>query len=173
MFLLENRSVIEVAGDDRVSFLQGLLTNDINKASPSNLLYALMLTPQGRFLYDFFILEQDSKILLDAPKEYIDEIIKKFSIYKLRSNVTFSISKKNVYATFDYNENFLPDPRSEKMGYRIISNHAFESLEDFNLYEDIRIKNKIPDAVKDFIKDKSFPLEYGTDKMHAIDFNKG
>ncbi len=77
MFLLENRAVVEVAGEDRISFLQGLLTNDITKVRSDALIYALMLTPQGRFLYDFFILTQDEKILLDVPKSEVDEIVKK------------------------------------------------------------------------------------------------
>ncbi|MFI4984030.1 MAG: YgfZ/GcvT domain-containing protein [Rickettsiales bacterium] len=173
MILLKNRAVIEVSGDDRVSFLQGLLTNDMSKLKTGVFTYALMLSPQGRFLYDFFVLTTPDKILLDAPQIDLAEILKKFRIYKLRAKVELAISPLFVYAQLSAGQSpFLPDPRASSMGYRAILELA-TATEDFSVYEEQRIKNLIPDAEQDFIKDKSFPLEYGMDKLGAIDFEKG
>jgi folate-binding protein YgfZ len=173
MFLLENRAVIKISGEDRVTFLQGLITNDVTKATSHSLLYGLMLNPQGRFLYDFFIQESADKLLLDVPKPYLEEIIKKFKMYKLRSQVEIAISPLKVYATSLPKPGFLQDPRCTTIGFRAMLESAADASEPFAIYEEQRIKNCLPDAEQDFFEDKSFPLEYGMDKLNAIDFNKG
>ena len=92
MINLQDRTIIEIAGDDRKNFLQGLITNDINKASSTNLIYSAMLNASGRFLYDFFIFENDNKIIIDCLKSRRDEIVMKLGFYKLRAKIQI---KKN------------------------------------------------------------------------------
>ncbi|MCE3233399.1 MAG: Large exoprotein, partial [Rickettsiaceae bacterium] len=84
---LENRSILSISGSDARTFLQGLITNDINKVTENQAIYALMLTPQGKFLYDFFITLSGDTFLIDCNKARMSEIIKKLSMYKLRSDV--------------------------------------------------------------------------------------
>lgn len=170
---LKNRSVISLTGIDSKKFLQGLLTNDVSKISADNYLYALMLTPQGRFLYDFFIIDFDGAILLDAQSTRVDEILKKFKMYKLRSDVAFSLTNLTVFVSDEkiVNTSIL-DPRSEALGYRTITSDSFESIEP-SWYHTIRIEHKIPDADLDMIYERSLPMEMGLEALHAIDFQKG
>ncbi len=145
----QNRAIIEVRGLDRKKFLQGLITNDVEKASASNLIYAAMLSPQGRFLYDFFIFEIGESLILDCFKPRRDEILQKLKFYKLRSKVEIvkndellvaqilGVEKKSheiLRYTQDnnlksvilsevkdlVNQNpYFPDPRNESLGYRV------------------------------------------------------
>ena len=85
--ILKDRAILEISGVDRVSFLQGLVSNDITKASPTQLIYAAMLNATGRFLYDFFIFDDGEKLLLDCLLSRRDEIFKKLNFYKLKSQV--------------------------------------------------------------------------------------
>src|SRR5262245_8080778 len=93
---LENRSIISISGSDNGKFLQGLITNDIKKCNEQRTIYALMLTPQGKFLYDFFISKLDEQFLLDCNTAQLAEIIKKLQMYKLRSNVVIE-DRSNEY----------------------------------------------------------------------------
>ncbi len=169
--ILKNRGVIKISGKDAKPFLQGLITNDINNIGEDKFLYAMMLSPQGRFLYDFFIIKQGDDILLDCPKISMGEITKKFQMYKLRSEVEIMETDLLVYASLTPKVGFFPDPRNFKMGYRSVSMH--EGHGDFIEYEKLRIENVIPDADKDFIFNRSLPLEYGANQLNAIDYKKG
>ena len=174
---LENRGVIKVSGLDSRLFLQGLITNDINKASCDKLTYAMMLSPQGRFLTDFFILKNGDGYLLDSARFNLLDIVNRLNNYRLRAKVEISdiSSECKVLASSQKLDNFfLQDPRNEAMGYRKIATD-FEQVNgrSFDEYEKTRIKLKIPDAEADFIYDKSFPLEFGAVELNAIDFLKG
>jgi folate-binding protein YgfZ len=169
--VLSNRGVIKIIGKDVEIFLQGLITNDIRKASKDSFLYSMMLNPQGRFLYDFFILKINDGFLLDCPQNYLQEIIKKFQMYKLRSEVDIFETGYSVSASDVVLDGFFIDPRNSNMGYRTIA-EVFRDT-DSREYEIKRIKNLVPDADKDFIYNKSFPLEYGANNLNAIDYKKG
>ena len=84
---LSNRGVLEIEGEDKASFLQGLITNDIHLVNRDQTLYATLLTPQGRFLYDFFIIDNKDSFLLDAEASRMEALLKKLILYKLRSKV--------------------------------------------------------------------------------------
>ncbi len=172
---LSNRSVIKIIGNDASTFLQGLISNDINKCSNDSLLYSMLLSPQGRFLYDFFILKIEGGFLLDCPKKYLLEVISKLSLYKLRQEIDIiNLSQTHkIFACDKQLEGFLIDPRCGEMGYRIISSNDFSSDTKVAEYEELRIKKLIPDAEKDFFYNKSFPLEYGANNLNAIDYKKG
>ena len=170
---LKNRAVISVSGDDAKSFLQGLLTNDVSKLSEGTLVYALMLTPQGRFLYDFFITERDGGLLLDVQKSCIDAIMKKLKMYKLRANVDFTVTDFRVYVSEDsIASDSIQDPRSSGLGYRTITSEEYQLSED-EWYHKARISDKIPDADMDMEYERSLPMEMNCDKIGAIDFQKG
>ena len=176
--ILPNRQIISISGDDKKTFLQGLITNDINQVNNKNAIYSLMLSPQGRFLYDFFIIQKNDTLLLDCNSNKIDEIIQKFSFYKLRSNI--KIQKENNLsvaisfhktATNDKQTISFIDPRNKKMGYRhfITQDNLYKSQQQYNLH---RLQLKIPDD-SDLTFDKSFPLEFGFDNLNAVNYQKG
>ncbi len=168
--LLNDRVLIEISGEDRKKFLQGLITNDINKASERNLIYTAMLNSQGRFLYDFFIFEIADKIMLDCFAPRRDEIIQKLSFYKLRSKVEI---KKNDELTVcqNFSKGDFLDPRHPELGFRTYSNKALDNSE--NSYHYKRIALKIPEGEHDLTYEKSFILEFGFDYINATDYQKG
>jgi len=187
---LNNRAIIYIAGPDRKQFLQGLITNDVNNIIDGAAIYAVMLNPQGRFLYDFFIYEKDEKLLLVCALKSQDELIKKLSFYKLRAKVEIGkMENLSVMAVLSKRElNFasqniihFQDPRNYEMGYILLAssdelekfvreNHF--SPADINFYNYNRLTYKIVDD-NDLISGESLIPEYGFDNLNAIDYNKG
>src|SRR5271170_5948051 len=85
--LLEQRGALAVSGDDRRSFLQGLVSNDVDKIGPAQTRYAALLTAQGKYLHDFFMIEADGAILLDAERARLADLKRRLSLYRLRAKV--------------------------------------------------------------------------------------
>jgi folate-binding protein YgfZ len=181
----QDRAIIKITGSDNVSFLQGLITNDLNKLAKSELLFSCFLTGNGRFLYDFFIFENDDDLYLDIIKEDCDDFAKKLKMYKLRSDVQFEILEDcKVYQLFtdniilDKGYFVFKDPRSSKLGYRLycLNNESFDSEElnrvDYNYYHQQRIACQIVES-HELIKEKSIILEFGYKKQNAVAFDKG
>lgn len=178
LIFLKDKKIIEISGKDKKKFLQGLITNDIEKISENKILYATMLNNQSRFLYDFFIFEKNDTIFLDCFEERIDEIIKKLNFYKLKSDVfirkndeikVFSCLDEN----FDKKSGFIfQDPRKSEMGYRIYHNEKndFEVEEKYH-YQ--RILLKLCESEYDLTYEKSIINEFGFDEINAIDYQKG
>ncbi len=168
--LLTDRAIIEISGEDRKKFLQGLVTNDVNKANEQNLIYAVMLNSLGRFLYDFFICEIDQKLIIDCLKIRRDEILQKFNLYKLRSKV--EIKKNDEIKVFqDFFNGQFKDPRNAELGFR--SYNLNEEIASENNYHIKRIFLKIPESENDLTYEKSLILEFGFDNLNAIDYQKG
>ncbi len=199
---LENRSVIAISGNDATKFLQGLITNDIHKVSDVRSIYTLMLTPQGKFLYDFFIAKAGDKFLLDCDKQKLPDIINRFKMYKLRSDVTIENLSESfvtvaalgtkIFENFGSMEQgytkslacgvIYIDPRSSALYARAIiaKDNMFKIFEDNDFkkekiseYEKVRISNCIPLGHIDLLSEESFPHEYKMDEIGAIDYNKG
>lgn len=178
--LHENRAIIEIKGEERKKFLQGLVTNDVEKASSSNLIYAIMLSPQGRFLYDFFIFENEESLFLDCYLARRDEIIKKLNFYKLRSKVEIIKNDDFLVAQVLESDNSEPqkfsDPRSKNLGFRYYLKNSQKNnlvFSEISKYHFLRISNKIAESELDLTYDKSFILEFGFDDLNAIDYKKG
>lgn len=171
---LDSRAVISITGEDGIKFLQGLITNDANKISDSTYTYAFMLTPQGRFLYDFFITKVDDTILLDCQKARMSEILKKFKLYKLKSKIEILETDLNVYYSGSpISPNSLPDPRNSSLGFRTITSDSLSSTTTQESYDLMRINLCIPDAELDLIYERTLPLEIGGLQLNAIDLAKG
>jgi folate-binding protein YgfZ len=181
---LSNRQLIFINGKDHLSFLQGLISNDIFKINDNKLIYALMLNPQGRFLYEFFIFKYQDGLILDVDANYIDEIIKRLSFYKLSSEVNLAkIDDLEVFfSDSDLNNkniefNFI-DPRQEGFGCRFYVDNSFDvkkldsTIQNIDFYHKLRYKNLIIDE-NDLDSNKSLIVEYGFDKFNAIDYQKG
>ena len=203
VFILEDRGVLHISGSDVNEFLQNLITNDIYKVNDKNSSYASLLTPQGKFLYDFIVVKHKNGFFLDCEKSISEELFKKIVSYKLRSKVeilnlsnefvvaAFSNSKflefqgaKNLAGfTIQYREDpvFL-DPRNKELGGRLIINleKLYLSLKKLNLksenpeiYYDYSFNLGIPQLQTNLLKEKLFGIECNFEELNAIDFKKG
>jgi folate-binding protein YgfZ len=168
--ILKDRAIIEISGNDRKNFLQGLITNDINKVSENNLLYTAMLNSKGRFLYDFFIFENGEKLIIDCFAPRRDDIIKQMNFYKLRSNVILN-KNDELLVIQNFLQGQFQDPRNQKMGFRSYKTESIDDLD--NSYLEKRIFLKIPESEHDLTFEKSLILEFGFDDLGATDYQKG
>jgi folate-binding protein YgfZ len=170
---LKNRGLIHLEGPDRHEFLQGLFSNDFKKLTPTAPLYACLLTPQGKFLYDFFVIEGDDFTLIDCEGgERAQGLYKKLSMYRLRSDVQMSVEESHpVYAIFN-TDHGLPDPRHAEMGNRRFEKPDLDE-HPFEQWDTRRIERTIPDGSRDLIPQKSTMDEAKMDTLNAIDYDKG
>jgi len=170
---LKDRGLIHIEGKDRKDFLQGLITNDVNKLTADAPLYACLLNAQGKFLHDFFVIEGNDFILLDCEGgARAQDLFKRLNMYRLRADVKISVEEDNdVYAIFGSNEG-LPDPRHKDMGHR-----SFEKPDlpekPFEEWDYRRISLTIPDGSRDLVVEKSTMDEASMNQLNAIDYDKG
>lgn len=179
---LKNRKVVKIEGKDKYSFLQGLITNDINKVE-NGPIYTALLSAQGKFLFDFFICKRGGIFFLTPEKDRFDDFIKKLRIYKLRSDISIEpLEGWSVYADLSMKpplskqqENYLSflDPRDERMGNIILTAESLEPAGTMADYDTKRIDLCIPDGSQDMPIDKAIILENRLDELKAIDWDKG
>lgn len=177
---LDYRKLIKISGADSFKFLQNLLSNDIDKVNERTLQYNLLLTPQGKISYDFFIFKYLQEFYLDCPAKFLEDIKKKFQIYKLHSDVQIESSDISVFITNEDLKTYCySDPRHSNLGYRyydfVKSQEANTNL-DINMhkiYDEHRLQCLVPEFEIDFMPEEFFPLDLGMDKLNAISFNKG
>ncbi len=201
--ILEKRGVILVSGEDSKDFLQNIITNDINKVSNKNSIFSALLTPQGKYLNEFFIIQNIKGYLLDCSENFTGELIKNLSKYKLRSKVeiedfstefvigVINDSKfKELQGDLKSNENTITyrdtpiflDPRNKQLGARIISNleKLYLTIKKLNLtitnsevYYSLAHQLGVPEKGLLNLKDQLFGLEANFELFKAIDFKKG
>ncbi|MEJ1969892.1 MAG: hypothetical protein WDN03_14840 [Rhizomicrobium sp.] len=176
---LEDRAVLAVTGQDARSFLQGLITNDIERLAPGRGVYAALLTPQGKILFDFFLVEGDGAILIDCLASARDALLKRLSMYRLRAKIVLEPRDQlAVLAEWDGDEAryaiAYPDPRVAALGKRAIvaKGEMHAGLADAALYHAHRLAMGVPEAA-DFGSDRMFALDADLDELHAVDFTKG
>lgn len=171
---LKNRGLIHIEGDDRVAFLQGLVSNDVIKLEKEKILYACLLTPQGKFLHDFFIIYGDGFILLDCEGGLrAQDLYDRLNKFRLRSDVQISVEQENaVYSIFEA-ETGLKDPRHFKMGTRSFEKPDDLAEEHFEEWDQQRIILGIPDGFRDLEVGRSTLLECNIDKFNGVDWDKG
>lgn len=169
---LYDRTIIALSGDDRISFLQGLITNDAEKLAQGETLYAALLSPQGKFLHDFFVIPEPERILVDVNKDRANDLLARLKIYKLRSKVTIEPLELQVTAIWPHAPQGVADPRLPALGSRSYGDVDVSSYQ-MGDYAHHRISLGVPDGAKDMHIDKSLPLEFGLDKLHGVSFSKG
>jgi tRNA-modifying protein YgfZ len=182
--ILPDRAVLAITGTDARDFLQGLITNDIRKASPGKAVFAALLSPQGRFLHDFFITEHEDRLLLETDKARLLDLIKRLTLYKLRSRISIeALPQLQVSAIWGEESGqwsvisgqiIYADPRLPDLGMRFIASEVPASAgtteNDYDLH---RLKLGIPEGSRDLIPERSLILEYGYDELNGVDFTKG
>lgn len=167
---MSDRRIFRLTGKDTVSFLQGLITNDVARLK-DGLVYAALLTPQGKFIADFFLLQQDDAILLDVAESLADDLGKRLSMYKLRADVTIAESGLNVSrGTGEAPDGAVADPRHPALGWRLYT--ADTASDDGTNWNAIRVAHCIPETGVELTTD-TFILEMGFDRLNGVDFRKG
>ena len=201
--VLDDRGFIQINGDEAKDFLQNIITNDIEKISENHTLFSSIFTPQGKYLYEFFILKKENGYLLECEKNIAQEIIKIFNFYKLRSKISLvDVSKKYTCiaitlekfieiskaeplrgSTINYDNNIVYlDPRNKKLGGKIFSTieNVENTIKNLNLkkidkkkYYEKSFDLGIPQVNLSKLKNKIFGIENNLDKLDGIDFKKG
>ena len=188
--LLPHRGLIRLSGEDNLSFLQGLVSNDVTRLPKAGIVYAALLSPQGKFLHDFFLMEDDGSVLLDCEKDRLPDLLKRLNMYRLRSKVTLEVLPDSIGVVALWKGTAKPavkfkifsDPRLQELGYRavgdtaaIISEYHHEGmmLSDANAYDRMRLELGVPDGSRDLVVDKSTLLPFGFEQLHGVDFSKG
>jgi len=203
VYILEDRGILFVQGKDVKEFLQNLITNDIEKVNETNSCFASLLTPQGKYLFDFLVIKHKDGYFLDCEKLQIDNLFDQLDLYKLRSKVEIlNLTNEFVVASIS-NEKFLEfdgakdfpgytikyredpvflDPRKKELGARIIINLeklylSLKKLElsssDINEYYKLSYEIGIPQKNTDQLKNKIFGIECNFEELNGIDFKKG
>ena len=203
VYILKDRAILYVNGEDARDFLQNLISNDIDKVTDNSSCFASLLTPQGKFLYEFIVVKHKSGFFIDCEKSQSEEILKQLNLYKIRSKVEIlNLSNEFVVASFGY-EKYLSiddskdilgftmryredpiflDPRNKNLGARLIINleKLYLSLKKLELKD-----NKIEDYYKQShklgivpknlnkLKNKLFGIECNFEELNGIDFKKG
>ena len=203
VYILDDRAILYINGEDTKEFLQNLISNDINKVSEANTCFTSLLSPQGKFLYEFIIVKHKSGYLIDCEKSQVDGLYKQLNTYKLRSKVeilnlsnefvvaafshekflTFDAAKDSPGFTLKYREDpiFL-DPRNKQLGARLIINleKLYLSLKKLDLHDsDLKdyysYSHSLGIVPKDLnkLQNKIFGIECNYEELNGIDFKKG
>lgn len=170
---LPKRGLITLSGPDTRDFLQGLITNDIRKLTPENALYACLLTPQGKFLHDFFVVQDGDKFLLDCEGgERAQDLGRRLGMYRLRKDVGIEVLEDHAVYAGDELPGGRADPRHPDMGQRSFVKP--ESMEGtFEDWDERRIELTIPDGSRDLVVGSSTLDEGRMDRLNAVDYQKG
>ncbi len=203
IYTLEDRGILYVSGPDTKEFLQNVVTNDIEKINDKNTIFSSLLTPQGKYLFDFIITKHKNGYFLDCEKNQTTDLFEKLSLYKLRSKVEIlnlsnefvvaiisrdrflnfnNVQDKEGYTIKFREDSLFLDPRNKKLGARLIINleKLYLSIKKLNLkpaepknYYELSHKLGIPQIECINLKDKLFGIECNFEELNGIDFKKG
>ena len=176
---LPSRAVLAVAGTDRVTFLQGLVSNDVSLATPGRAIWAAMLTPQGKWLADFFIFSDGTRLLLDVEAQQAPDLVRRLSRFRLRADAQIVSEPTQVYAAWDGPPPVMPvvpwaapDPRLPEAGWRLLASGLEPNASEGD-YDAHRIVLGLPDGSRDMEAEKTPLLEAGFDELGGISWSKG
>ena len=202
IYILEDRGIIYINGEDAFAYLQNIISNDLNKVTDNQSCFSYLLTPQGKYLFEFIIIKHKNGYFLDCPKYQIENLIKQLNLYKLRSKVEITnlsnefvigALSKDKFIEFEKNNNpgvtikfredpVILDPRCIKLGARIVINleklylsAKKLSLKISNIEEYYKLSHSlgIPNSDTQNFQNKIFGLEINSEELNAIDFKKG
>ncbi|NCQ23189.1 MAG: folate-binding protein YgfZ [Rhodobacteraceae bacterium CG17_big_fil_post_rev_8_21_14_2_50_63_15] len=163
------RTILEINGKDAEHFLQGLVTNDL-AGLERGLVYAALLTPQGKYLADFLMVRRGDAIWLDVASDLAPGVIQRLSMYKLRADVTIARTDIRVRrGTGPAPAGALPDPRHPALGWRL---YGLEGGDDGSDFDAIRVAHCVPETGIE-LTSETFILEAGFERLNGVDFRKG
>ncbi len=166
-----DRQIIEIGGEDRLDFLQGLVTNDV-AGLETGLVYTAFLSPQGKYLADFFLVPYGDQILLDVHADLAQSLMQRLTMYKLRAKVTLAQSDLNVTRGLgDAPEGAFPDPRDPSLGWRAYGTET-GTVPQID-WDAIYVAACIPQTGVELIPNDTYILEAGFERLHGVDFKKG
>jgi tRNA-modifying protein YgfZ len=167
---LADRAVVSITGADAPAFLQGLVTADVLALTPGAAAYAALLTPQGKMLFDFFVLRREDGYWLDAARAQLPELTKRLKMYKLRAKVEIAeMPELKVTASALHGD--IADPRLAEMGFRSYTLEATPSRDAG--YHAHRIGLGLADSQADLGQGEYFPHEANLDQLGGLSFSKG
>ncbi len=181
-----DRGVLRLAGPDRIAFLQGLITNDVGAAGPGRGIYACLLTPQGKFVHDFFVVELGDSLLIECEGGRQADLLARLKTYRLRSKVELADESGSWAAFAGPTEGGFDgalesaiayaDPRSPALGMRFLAPRAHAGAVpagDGVVYDRLRIAEAAPDGSRDMEVGKAILLENNIDLLNGIAWTKG
>lgn len=171
---ISDRTIWTLTGKDALSFLQGLVSNDVRPLEGGpGIIWAALLTPQGKYLADFFIVRlQDGRLLIDIASALAADTLRRLSLYRLRADVQVAPADLSVAQGLGAPpDSALPDPRHPAMGWRLYSVQAFPTASID--WDAIRVQHLIPESGIELIPDETYILEAGFERLHGVDFRKG
>ncbi|WP_333714928.1 CAF17-like 4Fe-4S cluster assembly/insertion protein YgfZ [Yoonia sp.] len=165
---MSDRSVLALGGNDRMSFLQGLVTNDVK--AEAGITYTALLTPQGKFIADFFVITEADRLLIDVATSHLQVLGQKLTMYRLRADVTIDMTDLVVSCgTGPAPEGAYPDPRHPAMGWRL---YGSEDVSDGTDWDALRVAHLIPETGIE-LTPETYILEAGFEALHGVNFKKG
>jgi len=184
---LNDRGVVRVAGADSAKLLQGLITADMDRLEKQSAIFGGLLTPQGKILFDFFVVRAEEGYLLETCREKAADLIKRLTFYKLRANVTITdVSEDHSVAALwgGAAPEVAPpvivyqDPRLAELGWRAIAPQSFDwstvgSIVAPETYHAHRIAHGVPEGGRDYAFGDTFPHDALFDQMDGVSFQKG
>jgi len=166
-----DRRILRLTGADRTGFLQGLVTNDL-AGLKDGIVYAALLSPQGKYLVDFFLVPAPDAILIDVKDSFADGLFRRLSMYKLRADVQIAPCPLHVTrGTGAVPDGAFEDPRDPALGWRRYSEAA--GADGRTDWEALRVTRAIPETGVELIPDDTYILEAGFERLHGVDFRKG
>ena len=169
----DDRAIIGVAGKDALSFLQGLVSNDLRGLDKGpGIVWAALLTPQGKYLADFFVVNPDARLLIDVKASLAPDLMKRLAMYRLRADVTQDVLPLAVVRGLGAAPaGALADPRHPALGWRMYGTATGgDPVVDWDA---IRVAHIIPETGIELIPGESYLLECGFERLHGVDFRKG
>ena len=167
----EDRRIFEITGGDRIGFLQGLVTNDVERLR-EGIVYAALLTPQGKYLADFFLAPWGEAVLLDVAAPVSEDLLRRLNMYRLRADVQIAPSSLTVQRGLgEPPEGAFADPRDPSLGWRLYSDSEGEAPQID--WEARRVAACIPETGIELIPGETFILEVGFERLKGVDHRKG
>ncbi len=170
MTISDNRTILRIGGEDRLEFLQDLVTNDVSRLE-DGLVYAALLTPQGKYLADFLLFDEGDAVLLDVAAALADGLLQRLTLYRLRAKVTLERTDLGLSrGTGPAPDGALADPRHPALGWRLYGEARDSDESGWNA---IRVEHVVPQALIELQPNESYILETGFERLHGVDFRKG
>ncbi len=165
----KNRTILKVTGEDRLGFLQGLVSNDV--AGLSTLTYAALLTPQGKYIADFFLAPDGDAVLIDVDTTHAPALLQKLQMYKLRAKISIEPTEKYaIRGIGPVPDDAWPDPRDPALGWRAYRDTPGDAPQID--WDALRVAHVIPETGIE-LTPETYILEAGFERLHGVDFRKG